>query len=375
MNLNIVQALIKKEFKQILRDNSSLLTAFLMPLVLLILFGFGINFDTNTVNIGIVNQDNSDVTRDIIEGLKNTKYLNCYFYKNTNFANKSLIRGKIRGYLVFPINFTKEYKKLNGRAEIQIITDGSEPNTAKFASTYIQGVVASFLEYKQNEKRPNKYTNKINIINRFRYNSSLKSINFILPGSLSIIMTMTGTILSALVIAREWERGTMESILTMEVTKGEFILSKYISYFILGFLSIIFCLFIIIFIVRIPFLGSYFWLFIESMAFMLTGIGTGLLISTVFKNQFLASQMAGTIGFMPSMMLSGLIYELDSAPFFIRFVSFFVPAKYYVSSITSLFLSGVILKTLVLNLLYMLFFAFLTGFITLKLTKERLDEC
>lgn len=375
MNLNIVYALIKKEFKQILRDNSSLLTAFLMPLILLILFGFGINFDTNTVNIGIVNQDSSDVTRDIIGGLKNTKYLNCYFYKNTKLANKSLIKGKIRGYLVFPINFTKEYKKSNGRAEIQIITDGSEPNTAKFASTYIQGAVASFLEYKQNEKRLDKSTNKINIINRFRYNSSLKSINFVLPGSLSIIMTMTGTVLSALVIAREWERGTMESILTMEVTKGEFILSKYISYFILGFLSIIFCLFIIIFIVRIPFLGSYFWLFIESVAFMLTGIGTGLLISTVFKNQFLASQMAGTIGFMPSMMLSGLIYELDSAPFFIRLVSFFVPAKYYVSSITSLFLSGVILKTLVLNLLYMLFFAFLMGFITLKLTKERLSEC
>lgn len=375
MNLNIVYSLIKKEFKQILRDNSSILTAFLMPLILLFLFGFGINFDTNTVNIGIVDQDNSDITRDVIDGLKNTKYLNCYFYKTTNLANKSLTKGKIRGYVVFPINFTKEYKKLNGVVKIQIITDGSEPNTAKFASTYIQGVIASFLEYKQNEKRLDKNTNKINAINRFRYNSSLKSINFILPGSLSIIMTMTGTILSALVIAREWERGTMEAILTAEVTKGEFILSKYISYFILGFLSIIFCLFIIIFIAHVPFLGSYFWLFVESMAFMLTGIGTGLLISTIFKNQFLASQMAGTIGFMPSMMLSGLIYELDSAPLFIRLISYFVPAKYYVSSITSLFLSGVILKTLIINLLYMLSFAFLIGFITLKLTKERLSEC
>ena len=203
----------------------------------------------------------------------------------------------------------------------------------------------------------------------------MKSTYFILPSSLSIIITLTGTILTALVVAREWERGTMEALLTTEMSKADFVLSKYIAYFILGFLSVIFCLFIIIFIFKVPFYGSYIALLTVSAFFLLTGIGAGLFISTVLKDQFTSSQMAGTIGFMPSMMLSGLIYEIDSTPIFIRFLCFFIPARYYVSAVSSLFLSGVILKTVISTLIFMLIFSFLTGFLTFKATKERMEEC
>lgn len=379
MNFNIIRAFIKKEFKQILRDNSSILMGFVMPLILLFLFGYGINFDTNTVKIGIVDLDNTEITRDIRNSFLNTRYLDCYFYKSTNEASNALMGGKIRGYTVFPVNFTKEFKKKMKNkegAKIQIITDGTEPNTAKYVTSYIQGAVASWFSYKTKSSNINeKYGKTVRGIIRSWYNPSLKSTYFILPGSLSIIMTMTGTVLTALVIAREWERGTMEALLTTEITKTEIIISKYITYFILGFLSIIFCLFVIIVIGRVPFNGSYIALFLVSALFMLTGIGVGLLVSTISKDQFTSSQLAGSIGFMPSMMLSGLIYEIESAPVFIRFVSWFIPAKYYVSSVTSLFLSGVILKTLILNSIYMLIFAILTAILTLKLTKERIEEC
>lgn len=374
MNIAIVKTFVKKEFKQIIRDISSILIAFVLPLILLFLFGFGVNFDTNTVKIGIVDQSNSVESRNFIQSLKNTKYLDTSFYKTTNEAEKFLIGGKIRGYVVIPVNYEIELKKkLNPK--IQIITDGTEPNTAKFASTYIQGAYFSNLQYENSRKGNLEKTKTISAINRSWYNPALKSTYFILPGSLAIIMTMTGTILTALVIAREWERGTMEAILTTNITKGEFILAKYIAYFVLGFLSILFCLFLIIVVFKVPFRGSYIALFITSSLFMLTGLGVGLLISTTFKDQFTSSQIAGTIGFMPSMMLSGLIYEIDSMPFLIRTISNVIPAKYYVSAATSLFLSGTILKIIVFNSIYMLIFAALTAILIYKNTTERLENC
>ena len=374
MNIAIVKTFVKKEFKQIIRDISSILIAFVLPLILLFLFGFGVNFDTNTVKIGIVDQSNSVESRNFIQSLKNTKYLDTSFYKTTNEAEKFLIGGKIRGYVVIPVNYEIELKKkLNPK--IQIITDGTEPNTAKFASTYIQGAYFSNLQYENSRKGNLEKTKTISAINRSWYNPALKSTYFILPGSLAIIMTMTGTILTALVIAREWERGTMEAILTTNITKGEFILAKYIAYFVLGFLSILFCLFLIIVVFKVPFRGSYIALFITSSLFMLTGLGVGLLISTTFKDQFTSSQIAGTIGFMPSMMLSGLIYEIDSMPFLIRTISNVIPAKYYVSAATSLFLSGTILKIIIFNSIYMLIFAALTAILIYKNTTERLENC
>ena len=155
----------------------------------------------------------------------------------------------------------------------------------------------------------------------------------------------------------------------------EFVVSKYIVYFILGFSSLCFCIFLIIFVFRVPFLGSLIALLIVSSLFMLTSIGTGLLISTLTKDQFVASQIAGTVGFMPAMMLSGLIYEIDSMPFFIRIFTYLIPAKYYVSSIISLFLSGTILKPLILNSLFMFLFSALLFYLILLNSKERIENC
>ena len=374
MNLNIVWVFVKKEFKQIIRDNSSILIAFILPLILLFLFGFGVNFDTNTVKIGVVDLSHSIESRDFIQSLKGTKYLDTKFFKTTNEAETFLSGGKIRGYVVIPVNYSIELKK-KSNPKLQIITDGTEPNTAKFASSYIQGAYQTYIQYENSRLSSLNKTKTITANIRAWYNPALKSTYFILPGSLAIIMTMTGTILTALVIAREWERGTMEAILTTNITKGEFILAKYLAYFVLGFLSIVFCLLLIIFVFKVPFRGSYIALFVVSSLFMLTGLGLGLLISTIFKDQFTSSQIAGSLGFMPSMMLSGLIYEIDSMPFLIKTISNIIPAKYYVSSVTSLFLSGLILKIIIFGSIYMLIFATFTAILIYKNTNERLENC
>lgn len=374
MNLRVVKVFVKKEFKQIIRDNSSVLIAFILPLILLFLFGFGVNFDTNTVKIGIVDLSNSIESRDFIQSLNDTRYLETRFFKTTNKAEISLAGGKIRGYVVIPVNYAVELKKKTN-PKIQIITDGTEPNTAKFVSSYIQGAYQAYIQYENSRQGGLNKTKTITANIRSWYNPALKSTYFILPGSLAIIMTMTGTVLTALVIAREWERGTMEAILTTNITKGEFILAKYIAYFVLGFLSILFCLFLIIFVFKVPFYGSYIALFVVSSLFMLTGLGLGLLISTIFKDQFTSSQIAGSIGFMPSMMLSGLIYEIDSMPFLIKTISNIIPAKYYVSAVTSLFLSGTIFKIILFSSIYMLVFSIMTAILIYKNTTERLENC
>ncbi len=374
MNLRVVKVFVKKEFKQIIRDNSSVLIAFILPLILLFLFGFGVNFDTNTVKIGIVDLSNSIESRDFIQSLNDTRYLETRFFKTTNKAEISLAGGKIRGYVVIPVNYAIELKKKTN-PKIQIITDGTEPNTAKFVSSYIQGAYQAYIQYENSRQGGLNKTKTITANIRSWYNPALKSTYFILPGSLAIIMTMTGTVLTALVIAREWERGTMEAILTTNITKGEFILAKYIAYFVLGFLSILFCLFLIIFVFKVPFYGSYIALFVVSSLFMLTGLGLGLLISTIFKDQFTSSQIAGSIGFMPSMMLSGLIYEIDSMPFLIKTISNIIPAKYYVSAVTSLFLSGTIFKIILFSSIYMLVFSIMTAILIYKNTTERLENC
>ena len=390
MRGEIVFALVKKEMFQIVRDFSSILIAFLLPVILLFLLGFGINFDTNTVKIGVILEDKTPTTVEILDTMRHSRYLDVKVFNTRHEAEYALEGGFIKGFAVIKSNFTRRIKDTSSfdgnsagtgglsKPEIQVITDGSEPNVAKFVSAYILGALGTY-------KAIGAYSSpsmtssvggdsSINIIQRFWYNPSLKSSYFILPGSLAIIMTMIGTVLTALVIAREWERGTMESLLTTDVTKGEFLSAKYAAYFLLSMTSILFSLFLIRFLFRVPFYGSYLAFMIVSALFMLGALGFGFFVSTISKDQFIASQIAGVVGFMPAMMLSGLIYEINSMPWFLRLLTCFIPARYYVSSITSLFLSGTIMKTIVLNSIYLGLFALLMFVIVYKITPNTLEE-
>ena len=387
MNWRIVSALVKKEMFQIVRDPSSILIAFILPVILLFLFGFGINFDTNTVKIGIIIGDKTPETIEILDTIRHSRFSDVKVFNSRKEAEYAMLAGKIRGFAIIPNDFTKKLKSKTKKPtgqnaasrvytypEIQVITDGSEPNTAKFVSSYIQGALGVYGAINiQKSPKSIRGGSGIQVIERFWYNPALKSTYFILPGSLAIIMTMIGTVLTALVIAREWERGTMEAILTTKATKGEFLFAKYISYFLLSMASILFCLVLIIFVFRVPFYGSFFAFMAVSAFFMLGALGFGFFVSTISKDQFIASQIAGVVGFMPSMMLSGLIYEINSMPLFLRILTIFIPARYYVSSISSLFLSGTILPVIIRDSVFLGIFALLMFILVYKITPNRLE--
>ena len=194
----------------------------------------------------------------------------------------------------------------------------------------------------------------INVDSRYWYNQDINSHYFILPGSLAITMTLIGILLTALVIAREWERGTMEALLSTSVKKIHIVLSKYIPYFTLGMFSMVFSVFMCIVVFKIPFHGNLILLFMFSALFLFANLGIGLLISTKLKDQFLSSQVAITIGFLPALMLSGLIYPINSMPVFFQILTKFLPPRYFVSFIQSEFMAGTVKEIVIINSLYML---------------------
>jgi ABC-2 type transport system permease protein len=208
---------------------------------------------------------------------------------------------------------------------------------------------------------------------RFWYNEELDSRHFLIPGSIAIIMTLIGTLLTALVISREWERGTMEALLATPVTIRELIISKMVAYFVLGIFSMVLCTVIALFLYGLPFRGSIFVLFLVSSVFLIAALSLGLLISAKAKDQFLASQIAITTSFLPAFMLSGFVFEISSMPLSIRLVTCIIPAKYMVSSLQTLFLAGNVMRLLLFNMLALALIAVVPLFLLTRQVKKRLD--
>lgn len=366
----VLLALIKKEFLQIIRDPSSILIAFVLPILLLILYMFAVNMDTVKINLGIKNDDPNIETTTLVDSFGQNKYVNAFVFEDKNLMYEKLTSSKLKGAIIIPNDFsTKLSNKQN--AKLLIITDGSEVNPAKYVQMYPQAIVNQWLlnsKYRYNTDFQN-----VNFETRFWYNQDINSHHFILPGSLGITMTLVGMLLTALVVAREWERGTMEAILSTNVSKIEIVLGKYIPYFFLGMGSICFCYFVSIFVFQIPFRGNFFILLIGSALFLLTCLGNGLLISTIFKDQFLASQAAIAIGFLPALMFSGLIYPINSMPLIFQILTKIFPPRYFVSFVQSEFLTGTIWQIVFNNFLYLFILATILFFCVYFKTSMNLE--
>lgn len=367
----ILPALIKKEFFQIIRDPSSILIAFVLPLILLLLYMYGVNMDTVKVALGIKNDDGNPDVQTLVKSFNQSKYVDAYVFEDKDLMYKRIIASKLRGAVIIPNDFSKKLSR-NQPAEILVITDGSEVNTAKYAQMYPLAITAQWLstsKYKYSAVPP-----PVNVETRFWYNQDINSHYFILPGSLAITMTLIGMLLTALVIAREWERGTMEALLSTRVTKMDIVLGKYIPYFILGMISMAFCVFMCIVVFKIPFRGNLFVLFTVSALFLFTCLGNGLFVSTIFKDQFLASQAAIAIGFLPALMLSGLIYPINSMPVFFQWLTKMLPPRYFVSFIQSEFMAGTVWEIVLINSAYMIVLGVILFYAVYKNTQMRLEK-
>ncbi|HEY1846584.1 MAG TPA: ABC transporter permease [Buttiauxella sp.] len=367
-----VRALCVKETRQIVRDPSSWLIAVLIPLLLLFIFGYGINLDSSRLHVGVLIEQQSDEALDLTHTISASPYIQPTISDNRGELTQLMQAGKIRGIVVIPADFAQNMARAGATAPLQVITDGSEPNTANFVQGYVEGIWQIWQQQRA-EDRGEHFEPLIDVQLRYWFNPAAISQHFIIPGAITIIMTVIGAILTSLVVAREWERGTMEALLSTQITRTELLLCKLLPYYVLGMLAMLLCMLVSVFVLGVPYRGSLLLLFFITSLFLLSTLGMGLLISTITRNQFNAAQVALNAAFLPSIMLSGFIFQIDSMPAIIRAVTYVIPARYFVSTLQSLFLAGNIASVLVVNVLFLIASAVMFIGLTALKTKRRLD--
>lgn len=373
INARRLLALCRKESYQIVRDPTSILIAFVLPVILLFIYGYGINLDTSRVRLGVLVEDDGAEARSFAAVLAGSPFIEVHTGWSRPALREQLKNGRIRGMVVLNSDFSAQVLRGQGQAAIQVLTDGSEPNTASFLDAYLQGLWQVWLRQRAADQglRPPAMTS---LEPRFWFNPSTVSRNFLVPGSISVIMTIIGALLTSLVVAREWERGTMEALLSTPVTRAELLLSKILPYYLLGMIAMLMCVLVATLLMQVPLRGSLWMLFIVSSLFLGSGLGLGLLLSTVTRNQFVAAQAALTAAFLPAVMLSGFVFEISSMPLPIRAATYLVPARYFVSALQTLFLAGDVWPVLLINIAFLLVSAcFWLGLTALK-TVRLLDS-
>lgn len=365
-------ALCRKEFLQILRDPSSNIIAFVLPVVLLFIFGFGINLDTSRLKVGLVLEDTSPEARRFAASFRGSPYFDVCDSASMAEAADGLMIGDIRGFVVIQKDFTARLERGGDAAPVQVITDGAEPNTASFVENFARNAWQSWLQNRAaDEGRGPAPT--VTIEPRFWFNPAAESRNYLIPGSITIIMTVIGALLTSLVVAREWERGTMEALLASPVNRSELLLSKFIPYYALGMISLIICVLVAVLLLDVPFRGSLGVLLLVSTLFLGSALGLGLLLSTVTRNQFNAAIAALNAAFLPALILSGFIYEIRSMPLAIQAITYLIPARYFVTAMQTLFQAGDLWPVLWRNLLFLVAASiFFIGLTVLK-TRRRLE--
>jgi len=321
-------ALTRKEALQVGRDPSSILIAFVLPLILLFLFGYGVSLDATSIRVGLVLPSTEDAD-DLAAALTASDGIEVTTARDRRDLTGALVAGEIRGIVVIPDGF-------RAGDPIQVLTDGSEPNTARFVENYVRGIVQSWIAGEAGRPSPP----SIAVDQRYWFNPGLESRYFLVPGSIALVMSLIGTLLTALVVSREWERGTMEAMLATPVSPVELLLGKFVPYLLLGLGSMAICTMLAVWLFGVPLRGSIPALVAISAAFLVPALGQGLIISALSKNQFVASQLALLSGFLPATLLSGFIFEIDSMPQVIQWITVVVPARYLIPSLQTVFLAG-----------------------------------
>lgn len=362
-------SMLAKEARQIVRDPSTFLIAFLLPVILLFLMGYGVNLDAAHTRIGLSLQDDSAAARSLAGAYQRSRYFDVRATGSLAELEHRLVGGDIRAIVVIPQDFGRQVAR--GGGTIQIVTDGALPNTASFAAAYAEGERAAWAASQARDTgralRP-----PIQVSARFWFNPELASRNFLVPGAIAVVMTMIGSLLTALVVAREWERGTMEALMATPIGMGEFLLSKVIPYFLLGLVSMTLCALLAVTVFAVPFRGSVFALFAISSVYLVPALGQGLLISAALKNQFVASQVALLTAFLPTMLLSGFVFEISSMPRVIQVLTYIVPARYLIPQLQTVFIAGDDWRLFLPNMGVLLAFGVVLFALCVRATKRRI---
>ncbi|HEX5513552.1 MAG TPA: ABC transporter permease [Gammaproteobacteria bacterium] len=335
-----LSALTKKEVRQLLRDRGNLAIGLLLPVVLILIFGYGLTFDVRNAPVAVVLEDRSPTANDVIAGLRLSPYLSPIILPSMRVAEELMLRREVDAIVYLTADFSRQLYAGNGR--IQILLHGTDANYARTIQAYVEGALGEWavgrVDRSAGKGRP--LPGSVGIEQRLWFNSANTSTWFLVPGLIVLIMTLVGAFLTALVMAREWERGTLEALFVTPVRPTEILLAKVLPYFGVGMIGWSMCLLAAIFLFKVPLYGSFSVLLLSSVLYLLVAVGIGLVISSATKSQFLASQLALVLSFMPALMLSGFIFDLRNVPPVVRAVGKVLPATYYMDLLKSLFLAG-----------------------------------
>jgi len=337
-------AVANKEVIQILRDSRSLIIVVIMPVILVLLFGYGVNLDLKGLPVYVYDRDGSQQSQDLLKRFQASAYFDVVQVVNDYPAlARSLDDGHAKMGIVVPWDFSQRLH--DGRpAQVQALVDGMDDNSANVLIGYAQAVVQGYssdiqLAWLRNRGHTAQPAS-VRVETRTWYNEDLESSAFIVPGVLALVMSVIGAFLTSLTIAREWERGTMEQLISTPVTPVEIMLGKLVPYFVIGMFDVIVCALIAIYWFQVPFRGSFLTLLVSSAMFMVVVLSLGFFISVIAGSQLAASQIALLITFLPAFLLSGFLYSIEQMPIVLQWITRILPARYYVSVLKKIFLKG-----------------------------------
>jgi ABC-2 type transport system permease protein len=340
-----ILAVARKEYFHLIRDFRSLYLAFFIPLLLILMFGYALSLDVDNIQAVVVDYDRTPLTRDFIRKFDASPYFQVTRYlPDSDDIHEYLDRGRAKMGLVIPPGWTEDMRA-DRETPLQIILDGSDPNYAGISRGYVTAFIADYNQHQLkdflNRQGLKQIKPPVEGAVRVWFNENLESRVFIVPGIIAIIIMIVGALLTSLVVAREYENGTMETIRSLPLRPEEFLLGKAIPYFFIAMMDV----FIAVFMGQILFgvvVKSSFWLFVlASGIYLSVALSLGLLISTVTKSQLVANQMAILITYLPSLLLSNFVFPVSNMPKALQFISYIIPATYFIDILNGLYLRNV----------------------------------
>lgn len=365
-----IWSLVRKETRQIMRDPSSIATGVVLPVILILLFGYGISLDVTEVPVAVVLEDPSPEATEVAGRFMLSPYFNVRILTGMRRAEELMLAREVDGIIRIRPDFARQLEL--GGAEVQILVHGTDANRARIIQAYAQGAVGGWTARRFAEGQ-GVAVGPVVVRDRLWFNAANDSHYFLVPGLIVLVMTIIGSLLTAMVMAREWERGTLESLFVTPVRIDEIILGKTIPYFVLGMIGLTLCLLAARFLFHVPIRGSLWLLAGGSMLYLLVALGIGLWISTATRSQFVASQFTVVVSFLPAFMLSGFLFDLRSMPAAARAITILVPARYYVAVLQSAFLAGDVWAVILPNTVVMVVFGLVVLGIVRAITRKRLD--
>ncbi len=378
LSLVRIGAIAGKEWLQIRRDTRSLILALVAPALLIMLFGYALTVDVTNVSIAVLDRDKSALSRKFLEQFSHTEYLRVYRYIDTyDEADRLIDAGDIAMALVLPVGFEKRFKA-GKNVEVQLLADGSDSTSATVAMGYVKAIINNFnLSVKSDELKRIGISNvrmPVEIKSRILYNPELQSKNFIIPGLLVLVLAIISALIASLTISREWERGTMETLITTPVRGFEVIAGKLVPYLFIGLFDVIVTLALGYFVFGVPLKGSFTELYLVSLLFLIGTSLLGMMISSATKVQVLSVQVAMVVTYLPSFILSGFIFPIKNMPLVIQGITYLIPAKYLIVLVKGIFLKGVSVTLLWTQIVFLFVFAAVVCAVSVKKLTLRLPE-